>query len=77
MLQDIVWQVEQGSSKVLQAVDWPQSSPDGQKNRGGQETPETPPEYGSGREVCMPGLYRREWGTAWTRHHTATSFLPL
>ena len=33
LLQDIVRQVEQGSAKVLQAVDWPQSSPDNGKDQ--------------------------------------------
>ena len=32
-LQDIVRQVEQGSAKVLQAVDWPQSGPDNGKGQ--------------------------------------------
>ena len=45
MWQDIIRQVEQGSSRVLQAVDWPQSSPDGQKDQDGQDKEaETPPE---------------------------------
>ena len=33
LLQDIVQQVEQGSAKVLQAVDWPQSGPDNGKDQ--------------------------------------------
>ena len=33
LLQDIVRQVEQGGAKVLQAVDWPQSSPDNGKDQ--------------------------------------------
>ena len=32
-LQDIVRQVEQGSAKVLQAVDWPQMGPDSGKDQ--------------------------------------------
>ena len=54
MWQDIVRQVEQGGSRVLQAVDWPQSSPEGDKDHDSQSNAaETPPEDGSAREVCI------------------------
>lgn len=46
--------MEQGSSRVLQAVDWPQSSPEGEKNQDSQDiAAETPRETGSAREVCI------------------------
>ena len=54
MWQDIIRQVEQGSSRVLQAVDWPQSSPDGHCDQDGQnDEAETSPDDDSTGEVCM------------------------
>ena len=53
MWQDIVRQVEQGSSKVLEAVDWPQSSPDGQKDQEAQSREESPVEDDATGEVWM------------------------
>ena len=53
-LQDIVRQLEQGSAKVLQAVDWPQSSSDGHKEQEGQgdEEHEASTEPNAQGEVC-------------------------
>ena len=55
--QDVIRQVEQGSSKVLQAVDWPQSSPEDKNDQGDQRRDaEIPAENDSTREVRMSRL---------------------
>lgn len=61
MLQDIVRQVQQGSAKVLQAVDWPQSSPEGQKDQDDHSgDDESPAETGTPTEVCTLSIVSKE-----------------
>jgi len=56
MWQDFVRQVEQGSSKVLEAVDWPQSSPNGQKDQEADSRDESPAEDDATGEVWRLSL---------------------
>ena len=51
LLQDIVQQVEQGSAKLLQAVDWPKSGPD----NGKDQVPDAPSRDSGGAGLNASG----------------------